>query len=274
HQFASAVIGGDMPIWVNEGLADYFGEAVYTGDSFVSGGVPVYRLKRIQEQLDSGKFKPVQRMMELSHRQWNAEMDPSNYDQAFAMVTFLAHGEDGRYQKAFGKFMVMLNRGTPWSKAWLETFGSAQGFEDRWATWWKSRPDDAFVDVYARATAQMLTSYLARATSQRQTFTDLAALTSAIEKGQVKWHKDDAMTPGLRTDCASLLKALDTLDAKIQLRPPVPAAPGVKPSPQTIVVTLKDGTIFTGTYKLKGNRVGSVDVKVTEPAAAAPSSAK
>ena len=26
HQFAHAVIGGELPIWVNEGLADYFGE--------------------------------------------------------------------------------------------------------------------------------------------------------------------------------------------------------------------------------------------------------
>ena len=40
HQFAHVVIRGDLPIWVNEGLAEYFGEAVFTGDGFVSGVIP------------------------------------------------------------------------------------------------------------------------------------------------------------------------------------------------------------------------------------------
>ena len=31
HQFAHAVIGGDIPTWLNEGLAEYFGEALFTG---------------------------------------------------------------------------------------------------------------------------------------------------------------------------------------------------------------------------------------------------
>ncbi|MBV8782403.1 MAG: hypothetical protein JO353_13490, partial [Phycisphaerae bacterium] len=34
HQFVHAVIGGEIPIWVNEGMAEYFGESIFTGDGF------------------------------------------------------------------------------------------------------------------------------------------------------------------------------------------------------------------------------------------------
>jgi len=40
HQFAHAVIHGDLPMWVNEGIAEYFGEGLFTGDNFITGLVP------------------------------------------------------------------------------------------------------------------------------------------------------------------------------------------------------------------------------------------
>ena len=45
HQFVSAVIGGPMPIWANEGMAEYFGMAQFTGDGFVVGLIPPARLR-------------------------------------------------------------------------------------------------------------------------------------------------------------------------------------------------------------------------------------
>ena len=54
HQFAAAVIGGDRPVWVNEGLAEYFGEAIFTGDGFIAGIIPQWRLKRIRAELSAG----------------------------------------------------------------------------------------------------------------------------------------------------------------------------------------------------------------------------
>src|SRR5688500_6803276 len=50
-QFAHAVIGGDFPTWVDEGLAEYFGESVFTGDGFVTGVITPGRMKRIEEKL-------------------------------------------------------------------------------------------------------------------------------------------------------------------------------------------------------------------------------
>jgi len=106
HQFAAAVIGGDRPMWINEGLADYFGEALFTGDGFISGVVPDWRLKRVRDEITAGKFLPLERMMKLSGEEWNAHIVTVNYDHAWSLTHFLAHGDGGKYQKALASFMV------------------------------------------------------------------------------------------------------------------------------------------------------------------------
>ncbi|HXE55950.1 MAG TPA: hypothetical protein VN541_23190, partial [Tepidisphaeraceae bacterium] len=47
HQFAAAVIRGNLPTWLNEGLAEYFGESIFTGDGYISGIIPPGRLRRV-----------------------------------------------------------------------------------------------------------------------------------------------------------------------------------------------------------------------------------
>ncbi len=170
HQFARAVIGGELPIWVNEGLAEYFGESLFTGDGFISGAIPPSRLKRVKKQFRDGAFRPIKEMMFLDHRTWNEELDQANYDQAWSMVQFLAHAEDGRYQRAFVGFMRQIGTGVQWDRAWLANFGSAEGFEDKWKSYWLKLPDSSTPEVYLKALMQTMTSALARETAQRQKF--------------------------------------------------------------------------------------------------------
>jgi hypothetical protein len=255
HQFAAAVIGGDMPVWVNEGLAEYFGEAIYTGDGFVSGVIPEYRRERIQKLLGEGKFRSVEQMMKMTLDQWNSKLAVTNYDQAFAMVTFLAHGEDGKYQKAFGRFIVLLNKRVPWDKAWLQSFGSAEGFEQRLTKYWTDLPENPSLEGYAVATTQMLASYLARGTAQKQTFADIDALGEAIEKSEVKFTRGNELPPTLATTCADLVKRLKGAGATFEL------TAAAKAQPQAVVCRLKDGPTITATFKLKGTRVAEVKSK-------------
>jgi hypothetical protein len=170
HQFAAAVISRDLPIWVNEGLAEYFGEAVYTGDSFVSGVIPGWRMMRLRDEMDKGKLMNVQDMTRLSHEQWNAQLSLANYDLAWSMVQFLAHGENGRYQRAFGRYMWLLSHNTPPNEAWAQTFGDSRGFQQNWEAYWRGLPDEPTSDLYAKAVTATLTSFLARSALQHQTF--------------------------------------------------------------------------------------------------------
>src|SRR5690348_3398747 len=72
HQFAAAVIRGQMPPWLNEGIAEYFGESIFTGDGFVSGIIPPRRLKRVQDAIRANQYKSMREMMLLSQSAWNS----------------------------------------------------------------------------------------------------------------------------------------------------------------------------------------------------------
>ena len=49
-EYGSVVlIGGNIPIWVNEGMAEYFGEGLFTGDGFVKNNI-ITRL--LQSEVD------------------------------------------------------------------------------------------------------------------------------------------------------------------------------------------------------------------------------
>jgi hypothetical protein len=261
HQFAFAVIGGNLPIWANEGLAEYFGEAIFTGDGFVSGAIPKHRLRRVAGLMNDAKFKPVQEMLTMTNAQWNRELNHTNYDQVWAMTMFLAHGDDGKYQKAFGRYMIALSRGAPWDRAWVDSFGNVEAFEKKWIEWWTDEKREASTDVFAQAATQMLTSYLARGMSQKQTFADLDALLAAIEKNEVQSNKGDILPESLAADCVSLTRGLIKSEVVFTLE----AGATARDQP-SVVCVLPDGTKITGTYKLKGSRVASVASKIDPPA--------
>jgi len=86
HQFAFAAISHRLPVWVNEGLAEYFGHGIFTGDDFITGIVPPGRLERLKDAIKSEKLKPFRKIMSLSHLEWSVSMSMYNYDQALSLI--------------------------------------------------------------------------------------------------------------------------------------------------------------------------------------------
>lgn len=262
HQFAQLVIGGNLPIWVNEGMAEYFGEGIYTGDSFVTGGIPAYRVKRIVESIKEKKFKPIDQMMDFSHADWNREMKGENYDQAWAMVQFLAHADNGRYQRAFTQFMILLSKNHPWKKAWNDTFGSAEGFEKQWEAWWTSLPANPTPMVYTEANVRMLANYTARAASQKQYFATVDELVAALKGKTLKSAPADALPPGLAEDCLSLTEGVKKMGVTLSFEFP---AKGATTVPLAVVAKLADGTTIRATTPTRGPRAGQIQVSTQVP---------
>lgn len=235
HQFAAYVIRGNLPAWVNEGLAEYFGESIFTGDGFVTGVVPPDRLRRLKNELQGGQLKSIRELMLLSHAQWNGEMALANYDQAWSLVYFLAHGDGGKYQPAFVAFMKDIGRGIPYAKAWLDRFGPADPLEARWKAYFSQLPEDTSADLYTHSHVAVLTSFLARASAQKQRFDSFTAFHQSAKGGELKMGDGDWLPPSL---LASTLRRLDpeaqwSLGADSQRTPEVVCA-----SP--------DGIDFTG----------------------------
>ena len=254
HQFAAAVIGGNLPPWVNEGLAEYFGEAVFTGDGFVSGIIPQWRLERVRQRFAKNQFKSVREMMSLSLNDWNGEMSLANYDQAWSMVQFLAHGEDGRYQKSFGAFMGAIGKGQSWQIAWRNSFGDTERFEQRWRDWWTTLPDNPTADLYAKATTATLTSSLARAFSQGERFDDVNGFLSAAAARQLKANAEDWLPPALLDGALRDVSELAKLGYDFAL------LSSNSTKPPELVCAAKDGKKLFGRFTIRGGRVQSVRV--------------
>jgi hypothetical protein len=250
HQFAHAVIGGEMPPWLDEGLAEYFGEALFTGDGFVTGLVPPWRLARLQQSIRTAKLKPFNQIMLLTHGQWQSEMSIANYDQAWSMVHFLVHAENGKYQPALAACIREISHGQAFEQAWLDTFGSADGFEDKWKTFWLAQPPSPTSDLYVRAVLSTLTSFLARATAEKQIFNSYDAFSAAAHNGTLKMNADDWLPSSLLKDSLPIADQYGPWELELDAH-----------HQPMLLVTAKDGTKMTGFFVLNNDRVKSVDVK-------------
>jgi Protein of unknown function (DUF1570) len=259
HQFARAVIGGELPIWVNEGLAEYFGEGVFTGDGMVTGVIPQDRLDRVRDLINSKRFKSMKDMMLLPHSEWNKKLKMENYDQAWSMVQFLAHGENGKYQRAFGGFMRSLSTGHQWQQAWQANFGTAVGFEDAWKKYWLALPDRPTADLYAKAVIETVTGTLARATAQKMKFADFDALAGAVDRKEFKPDAKDWVPPSLLKEMFDAAGAMRTKGgAQIDF------VPGAGSRPAMVVCTMKSGAKLTGRYALRDGKVAEVVVDLSK----------
>jgi hypothetical protein len=260
HQFVYAVIRGEIPTWVNEGLAEYFGEGIFTGDGMVIGAVSNGRLKKIQQSMSDGSFMPLKDMMLMSHAEWNANLTQANYDQAWSMVHFLAQGDNGKYQDAFARFLQLVGKGNPWERAWVGAFGSVGSFEEKWKEYWTKMPEDPTLDLYTKASVATLTSFLGRSYSQKVTFDNFEEFIKSDAK-DLKAAPIDWLPPALYTEMKQLTEQLQQRDHKFSFV----RAKGPLPQIQCV---MKDGTKVVGTFTLQNGRIGKVDavvIKVGEP---------
>ena len=184
HQFAHRMIRGHLPTWLNEGLADYFGAGVWTGDSLVVGVISRGSLGRVRSMIDDGKLMPLDKMLDMDQKTWNDELKYQNYLQAWSMVHFLVHADKGKYQKALSSYIRDLSQGRSSSSAFRKRFGkNVKAFHDRYTQWWSKLEDNPSADLYDRINVLTLTSFLARAHYTQRKFENIEAFFKAAGDG-------------------------------------------------------------------------------------------
>ncbi|MHC5022281.1 MAG: DUF1570 domain-containing protein [Planctomycetota bacterium] len=144
HQFAHSRFGDDLPIWVNEGLAEFFGQSVLAGRTLVLGQATPRVVNNVRDAIEMERSIPFQRMLTMSSREWRENIKNGNarlqYDQAWSMVHFLVYGDGGRYVGAFERYLHLVNEGFPSDVAFTRAFGG-NGGRDR-------RPDAGVVQAF------------------------------------------------------------------------------------------------------------------------------
>lgn len=141
HQFVFRAIGRNIPIWVNEGLAQVFEEGIWTGDRFLLGQVPPWRLRQLRQDINQGKLLTFPTLLAMTPQQWAANWhDPARsiiqYNQSWAMVHFLVYADDGfkhpKYRDRFVQMLRLLHAGVDGQSAFAQAFSpNIQGFHDR-----------------------------------------------------------------------------------------------------------------------------------------------
>lgn len=283
HQFVHMIMGGKLPIWQNEGLAEYFAEASWTGDGLVTGVIPwnpkhgSHRMADVKESIKDNKFMPFKKFFDVTPREWNSKVEDANssshayYDQAWSMVQFFVHADEGKYRNAYGEFIADLARGTSPHMAYANRFGrDGEAIEKRYRQWWLEMKDDAPLETFAQATVATLTSFMARAYGAKIKFESADDFFKAGEEG--KLYVDPRTRPKLWLPPSLLNRALAGAswlkEWSIQTSP--------KGVPK-LVLKLSDGKTFTGSFnaeKLFTDRPPEVTVKIESPNQPAKTDAK
>jgi Protein of unknown function (DUF1570) len=130
HQFALIYLGANLPVWVNEGLAQYFEDGILIRGNMQLGLVNDQRLYQVQAALkDNYPLVDFDDLFDMTNKAWiqTLNRDPKRsallYSYAWSVVYFLIHAEHGKYRAAFGQYLNRVAGGDPSSKAFREVFG-------------------------------------------------------------------------------------------------------------------------------------------------------
>lgn len=125
HEYTHLLVrntSGNVPLWFNEGLAEYYSTFSITGDQKVVMGKPiaghVYRLR-------DNKMLPLRKLFEIDHKSphYN-EGDKQSifYAESWALMHYLILGNDGERKPQLSKFLNLMSTGVPLEQAFQDAF--------------------------------------------------------------------------------------------------------------------------------------------------------
>jgi hypothetical protein len=150
HQFAEARIASGLPQWVNEGLAEYFGDALVVKGRLVPGKLDRERLDRMKRAVDGGAVLSFRELMTMSNADWMQRVTSGDkaaslmYDTAWSVCYSLVHGGP-KYRAALEQYLTLLNRGDQPDQAFEKVFGpDLDTFQKEWERGLKRMEPDAW----------------------------------------------------------------------------------------------------------------------------------
>lgn len=160
HQFAHLRVGRTLPPWANEGVAEYFGHALLVDGKMLTGQVPSLRLKNFRKEVEEGNSFPLGELLRMDSEKWNKILmsgDPraqTMYTQAWLTTHFLIHAENGKYSRAFEKYLELLSKGHSNTQAFEAAFGSAntEAFQRRFIEFLDEVETDPLSEARVRLT--------------------------------------------------------------------------------------------------------------------------
>ena len=212
HHFCAANLPGDFPIWLDEGLAEFFGYAVWTGDGVIYGLVRPEAYHSLIGYVQDRRILPLSRLLKLTGGQWyqTAGTDAGwrGYMQSWSFVNFLMTANRGRYGSDLRVYIDAICDGRSLD-------GPAQRLRSRESAYrkWLSSLTPTFTHekVY-EAVVAILTSHLARAHARGQRFTSADRFMDLAREGRLNLPpvgEDQWLPPSLMRECFWMVDQMD-----------------------------------------------------------------
>lgn len=140
HQFVHHFLGVNVPIWVNEGLAEYFCYARLQDGNLRGGEIPPNILRYVQRAIGTNNAIPLRELAPMSVSNWNnlRETNPARgalaYAQSHLLAHFLMESDGGRHRRRMHTYISNINRGISGRRAFESAFGNnLTALEQAWA---------------------------------------------------------------------------------------------------------------------------------------------
>ncbi len=158
HQFMSSRIGGNVPVWANEGLAEYFGDAIEVKGTLRTGIAPPSAIESVQQGIKEGKTFPFGQFIRMSNEEWGRRVTEGDaraglmYDQAWSIAHFLIQADNGKYADRFQRFLKETGAGHTVDQALETAFGSSnvEPFEAAWEKYMMALTPDPIATAVER----------------------------------------------------------------------------------------------------------------------------
>lgn len=147
HQFLDQLIpDADIPNWLNEGLAEYFGASQLRPDGEIqTGGVQEGRLQNLRWFVAGGEpIVPFPQLMVEEYAEFYAGNVPLKYAQAWSMVHFFRKGAPPQIRKRFLQYIHLLRKGQSRQAAQAIAWGDVDwnALQQAWWRYVQSLPSD------------------------------------------------------------------------------------------------------------------------------------
>lgn len=191
HQFAFTVIGPNIPIWLNEGIAQVFEEGIWTGSSFILGQVPPRRVRQLQQDMRDRRLTEFRKLLPTSEQEWAAGMRDrttasAQYNQAWAMSHFLIYANGGNgdavYRGRVIQMLKLIREGAKSDDAFTQAFSdNITGFQQRFVEYARElRPT---IEATYIENQSVLADLLSAMRIRGQTFDSIDAFREQLQQG-------------------------------------------------------------------------------------------
>jgi len=141
HQFAHFVVSPNIPTWLNEGIAELYNDAIWTGNKYIMGELYPRRVRRIDDEVRRKAFVPFDEMIGMSQKKWNETLatDPEKattyYNQAWAMMYFLTMSGRNAQPRMITAYLKRLHDKADPTETWKEMFPDTKALQNQFAAW-------------------------------------------------------------------------------------------------------------------------------------------